>query len=69
MVAKQLSFLANADSAGLVLGAKVPVILPRRQPALPHRQLCGGDAGRACPPAAARARGVKGRRWVPVCSS
>ncbi len=30
MVAKQLAFLANADSAGLVLGARVPVILTSR---------------------------------------
>ncbi len=30
MLAKQLSFLANADSAGLVLGAKVPIILTSR---------------------------------------
>ena len=30
MVAKQLTFLANADSAGLVVGAKVPVILTSR---------------------------------------
>ena len=30
MLAKQLSFLANADSAGLVLGAKVPVVLTSR---------------------------------------
>jgi phosphotransacetylase len=30
ILAKQLSFLANADSAGLVLGAKVPVILTSR---------------------------------------
>jgi phosphotransacetylase len=30
MVAKQLTFLANADSAGLVLGARVPVILTSR---------------------------------------
>jgi phosphotransacetylase len=30
MLAKQLTFLANADSAGLVLGAKVPVILTSR---------------------------------------
>jgi phosphotransacetylase len=30
MVAKQLSFLANADSAGIVLGARVPVILTSR---------------------------------------
>ena len=30
MLAKQLSFLANADSAGLVLGARVPLILTGR---------------------------------------
>ena len=30
MLAKQLSFLANADSAGMVLGAKVPIILTSR---------------------------------------
>src|SRR3954467_4827376 len=30
MLAKQLSFLANADSAGLVLGAKVNIILTSR---------------------------------------
>src|SRR5262249_61405152 len=30
MLAKQLSFLANADSARLVLGARVPVILTSR---------------------------------------
>ena len=30
ILAKQLSFLANADSAGLVLGAKVPIILTSR---------------------------------------
>ena len=30
MLAKQLSFLANADSAGLVLGAAVPIILTSR---------------------------------------
>ena len=30
ILAKQLSFLANADSAGMVLGAKVPVILTSR---------------------------------------
>jgi phosphate acetyltransferase len=30
MMAKQLSFLANADSAGLVLGARVPIILTSR---------------------------------------
>jgi phosphate acetyltransferase len=30
MVAKQLTFLANADSAGLVLGARVPIVLTSR---------------------------------------
>jgi phosphotransacetylase len=30
ILAKELSFLANADSAGLVLGARVPVILTSR---------------------------------------
>ena len=30
MLAKQLTFLANADAAGLVLGARVPVILTSR---------------------------------------
>ena len=30
MLAKQLSFLANADSAGLVLGGRVPIILTSR---------------------------------------
>jgi phosphotransacetylase len=30
MLAKQLSFLANADSAGLVLGARVPIVLTSR---------------------------------------
>jgi phosphate acetyltransferase len=35
--AKQLSFLANADSAGLVLGARVPVILTSRADSLRSR--------------------------------
>jgi phosphate acetyltransferase len=30
MLAKQLTFLANADSAGLVLGARVPIVLTSR---------------------------------------
>jgi phosphotransacetylase len=30
MLAKELSFLANADAAGLVLGARVPIILTSR---------------------------------------
>jgi phosphotransacetylase len=30
MLAKSLSFLMNADSAGIVLGARVPIILTSR---------------------------------------
>ena len=37
ILAKQLSFLANADSAGLVLGARVPVILTSRADSLRSR--------------------------------
>ena len=37
MVAKQLSFLANADSAGIVLGARVPIILTSRADSLRSR--------------------------------
>jgi len=37
MLAKQLSFLANADSAGLVLGARVPIVLTSRADSLRSR--------------------------------
>jgi len=37
MVAKLLSFLGNADSAGIVLGARVPVILTSRADSLRSR--------------------------------
>ena len=37
MMAKQLNYLANADSAGLVLGARVPVILTSRSDSLRSR--------------------------------
>jgi phosphotransacetylase len=37
MLAKQLSFLARADSAGLVLGAKVPIILTSRADSIRSR--------------------------------
>ena len=30
ILAKQLTFLANADSAGIVLGARVPIVLTSR---------------------------------------
>ncbi|HET9019651.1 MAG TPA: bifunctional enoyl-CoA hydratase/phosphate acetyltransferase [Acetobacteraceae bacterium] len=37
MLAKQLSYLANADSAGIVLGARVPVILTSRADSVASR--------------------------------
>ena len=37
MLAKSLSFLANADAAGIVLGARVPVILTSRADSLSSR--------------------------------
>ena len=37
MLAKSLSFLAHADAAGIVLGARVPVILTSRADSLPSR--------------------------------
>src|SRR3954470_22397585 len=37
ILAKQLSFLANADSAGIVLGARVPIILTSRADSLRSR--------------------------------
>jgi len=44
ILAKQLSFLANADSAGLVLGAKVPVILTSRADSVRSRIASCGAA-------------------------
>jgi len=37
ILAKQLTFLANADSAGLVLGARVPVVLTSRSDSVRSR--------------------------------
>jgi phosphate acetyltransferase len=37
ILAKSLSFLAHADSAGIVLGAQVPIILTSRADSLPAR--------------------------------
>jgi phosphate acetyltransferase len=55
MLAKQLSFLANADSAGLVLGARVPIILTSRADSVRSRIASCGVAVLA---AHARRRGV-----------
>ncbi|MBN9086550.1 MAG: phosphate acetyltransferase [Reyranella sp.] len=37
MLAKSLSFLAGADAAGIVLGARVPIVLTSRADSLPTR--------------------------------
>jgi phosphotransacetylase len=37
MVAKQLGYLAGADSAGIVLGAHVPIILTSRADSVASR--------------------------------
>ena len=49
ILAKQLSFLANADSAGLVLGARVPIILTSRADSVRSRiaSCAVADAGGA----------------------
>ena len=37
MLAKSLSFMAEADAAGIVLGARVPIILTSRADSVPTR--------------------------------
>jgi len=37
MLVKQLTFLANADSAGIVLGARVPIVLASRADSVRNR--------------------------------
>jgi len=53
MLAKSLSFLANADAAGIVLGARVPIILTSRADSLLTRL---ASCAVACMVAAARRR-------------
>ncbi len=45
MLAKNLSFLAGADAAGVVIGARVPVILTSRADSLPTRLASCAVAG------------------------
>jgi phosphate acetyltransferase len=45
MLAKNLSFLAGADAAGIVLGARVPVILTSRADNLKTRLASCAVAG------------------------
>jgi phosphotransacetylase len=44
ILAKQLIFLANADAAGLVLGARVPIILTSRADSVQSRMASCGVA-------------------------
>ena len=70
MLAKNLTFLAKADAAGLVLGARVPIILTSRAnfSAQPHGIRCGRRALRRCPPKeGGGCRRVK--RWMQFLSS
>ena len=55
MLAKNLVFLAKADSAGLVLGARVPIVLTSRADSVrePHgvvRRCCALRCGAAAKP-------------------
>ena len=57
MLAKELSFLANADAAGIVLGARVPIILTSRADSLQaHLASCAVAAIYARALAAGRGR-------------
>ena len=60
MLAKSLSFLAGADAAGIVLGARVPIILTSRADSVidAARLLRGRGAGRATRAASSVAKAV-----------
>jgi phosphate acetyltransferase len=57
MLAKQLSFLANADAAGVVLGARVPIMLTSRADTVRARMASCAIA--VCLAHARRQRGAK----------
>jgi uncharacterized membrane protein YedE/YeeE len=51
MLAKNLTFLSNADAAGIVFGARVPIILTSRADSVrAHALLRGCGALRPCAP-------------------
>ena len=64
-------FLANADSAGLVLGARVPIILTSRADSVRSRiaSCARRDAGGACAAPGAAGDGVADRPWTTTRSS
>jgi len=59
MLAKQLTFLANAEAAGLVLGARVPIVLTSRADSL-RTKLASCAVGKLL--AIARRSGAPGKR-------
>ncbi len=71
ILAKLLSFLANADSAGLVLGARVPIILTSRADSVRSRIASCAVAHAGGPRPAAEAQGSElgNRPWTTTLSS
>ena len=71
MLAKNLIFLSKADSAGLVLGARVPIILTSRADTRPqpHGFVCSCSALRRCAPRAAAASSSVIASWTRSSSS
>ena len=64
MLAKSLSFLANANAAGIVLGARVPIILTSRADSLISRLASCAVAGHGGLGAAqVRPRGNSLKEW------
>ena len=64
MLAKQLSFLANADAAGIVLGARVPIILTCRADTVRTRiASCAVAVISPLPPATRGAPRRRRRQW------
>ena len=70
MLAKQLEYLGGASSAGIVLGARVPIVLTSRADSRESRiASCavalvgpdGGARGEPCPPPTAVSRRAAGR--------
>ena len=68
MLAKQLSFLAGADAAGVVVGARVPIILTksRRLRADPDRVLRRGGVDGTCQYGSSRGGVIAGARDAPT---
>ena len=64
MLAKNLTFLSKADAAGIVLGARVPIILTSRADSRAHAAWPPAPSPRSTPTRAARIRPL--RRVTPM---